>query len=139
MTERIDLGSTQAMLILEGKPSGSVRLADVQELDIIEVTHPGLQGEEPFFVAVFPTRVWVIPEDTVGVLPLMEELVPRLLDSRRIFQVRTSWIPWTWRRGRVLRRLPVPRLSHHPLRTLPSWERSPVDADELECFIGVGR
>ena len=136
--DRIDLGSTRATLIRSGKPAGRLNLAEVQELEIVELTLPDVADDECFFVLVTPARVWVIPEDANGLSPLLEHLVPRLAPQGRVFRVVSGHVPWRWRGGSGLRRSQRTRLGDHPLRTRPTWERAVLDGEDVLRMTGVG-
>ena len=96
-----------------------------------------LQGDEPFYAVVLPDRVWVIPDDVNGPDALMASVVPALLKQERVFRSITSKVPWSWRKGRLLRPFPIPPLARHPARTIPEWETRPLDPTEAQHLLGI--
>ena len=135
--ERIDLASGRATLILGGRRAHELAFDEIRALHIVGLDHMWLHDDEPFYVLVTDDRVWVLPDDAVGLPALLEALLPGLFREGKVRQTTAPRIPWRWRRGRLVRALQLPRLSEHPVDTIPDWEARTVGADEIKRMTGV--
>ena len=111
---------------------------DILRLFVVSLENPLFTGDEPFFVAVFPDFLWVIPEDTPGLQDFIRAVAPKLEKSRTVFRAVSPPRPWRWRRRTLgfLPLFPTPALGCHPLSSIPDWTVSqPLRPSEVEELV----
>jgi hypothetical protein len=116
---------------IEGRDGAqNVLLDEVQQIFIVYRENALFEGEEPFFVVLFPQMVWVIPGFEADIQPFLEK-VARIAQTRSgIFRATIASLPRTWRR-RAFGLFPVfseVELGAHPTATVPPWKtEGPLD------------
>lgn len=126
---------------------GSIKLiAGARTLDVAPIgevrqlvwTAPAdalFHGEESYYLALLPDKVWVVPYFTAGVRSFLQELAPPLAARGQLFRGEISGCPVRWRR-RVLGLVPLfpaPALGSHPLGTVPSFDSiKPTSVDDIQ-------
>ena len=97
--ERIDLASGRATLIHEGRRAHGLTFGEIRALHIVSLDHMWLHNDEPFYVLVTDDRVWVLPDDTMGLPALLEAVLPGLFREGKVRQTTAPRIPWRWATG----------------------------------------
>ena len=133
--DRLEVVDGKARLIVGGRPRDAADCGTIERLVVVRHEDPLFHGDEPFFVAVFPDRLWVVPDCTPGVDRFIKALAPRLSQEKRVYRALTPPRPFGWRKKIMgfLPLFPIPRLAAHPLSSQPHWHESgPYSPAEVE-------
>ena len=76
--DRLEVSGGRARLIAGGRARDEVDCGTIEKLFVVRHEDQLHHGHEPFFVAVFPDQLWVVPEYTPGVEHFIKALAPRL-------------------------------------------------------------
>ncbi|MDJ0607784.1 MAG: hypothetical protein QNJ67_02320 [Kiloniellales bacterium] len=140
--DRLEISGGRARLIVGGRAREEVDCCTIEKLFVVRHEDQLYHGHEPFFVAVFPDRLWVVPEYTPGIDRFMKALAPRLSQEKRVYRALTPPRPFAWRMIILgfLPLFPIPRLAAHPLSSLPRWHESgpysPAEVEEVAVELG---
>ncbi len=141
--DRLEVSDGTVRLIAGGRTAAEAACEAIDKLFVVVHEDPLFQGDEPFYVAVFADRLWVVPDDTPGIGEFLGALAPALDRGRRVYRAVSPPRPFAWRK-RVLGLLPlfpIPRLAAHPLSTIPAWREegpfAPAEVAELAAELGL--
>jgi hypothetical protein len=123
MDERIEMAEGRLKMVSNGR---TLDLALAAEFEKLVWTFPAdalFHGEESFYVAFLPDRVWVLPYFTAGIRALLEAVGPSLGARAALFRAEVAGCPLRWRRRVIglLPLFPIPALGSYPLRTAPDF------------------
>jgi hypothetical protein len=122
--ERIQVHGKQAKMIINGSITSTVNLEEILSLYVVTQESSLFQGDEVFYVAGFDNFFWVIPYFTSGVDELLKAVASKFLAKATVFRAVSPPLPFAWRRKLLgfCPLFPLPRLSQHPLSTLPALQ-----------------
>ena len=134
--DRVDAHDRHCLLYVRGKLADMVAKSEIHTLFWVFDGAGALTDNEPFFVLVLTDRLWVIPDDTFGIVQwlrwLLQEPLPEL--RRAVLDA----CPWSWRRRTLgLPLFPLPRLGRFPRSTLPRWEAQASRAEDIKRANGI--
>lgn len=138
MTSRKELVRVEGSridLIAADRVVDSAATDEIVKLFWLSAADPLYHGEESYYVAVLPDRLWVLPYFTGGIAGFLAEVLPPLEKRGALFRAEVSGCPISWRRRiwGLLPLFPTPALGAHPLRTLPSLQGSTaISAHEID-------
>lgn len=138
--EEIRLEADQARMIRGGRVLSEVECGQIESFYIVALEDPLFSGDEPFYVALFPSFLWVIPYLTPGTNEFFRAIEPTLEASGAVFRATSRNQPFAWRRRWLgfLPLFPVPDLGCHPRSSRPKWEQSePMRPSDTEEFLSL--
>jgi len=122
MDERIEAADEQVKLIAGGRTLDSASPSELRKLVWASPADSIFHGEESYYVAFLPDRVWVVPYFTAGIRGFLDTVGLPLAKQHALFRAEISGCPVPWRR-RVLGLVPLfptPALGTHPVGTVPN-------------------
>src|SRR3954449_4551489 len=106
MEERVEVAGGGGRLVGGTRTGGSAHVGQIWKLVWAFPADALFHGEESYYVAFLPDRVWVVPYFTPGVRGFLEALGPPLAAHGSLFRGEISGCPVSWRR-RVLGLIPM--------------------------------
>lgn len=135
MDERVQAAGGQLTLFAGARTLDAASAAEISKLVWASPADALFHGEESYYVAFLPDRIWVLPYLTTGIRGLLDAVGPALAGRHALFRAEVSGCPVPWRR-RILGLVPLfptPALGRHPIDTVPEFlGAKPISINELQ-------
>jgi hypothetical protein len=121
MDERVEVVGGQVKLMAGTRTLDSAPVREIRKLVWAFPADALFHGDETYYVAFLPDRVWVIPYFTRNTAGFLEAVATSLAGQSALVRAEISGCPVRWR-SRVLGFIPLfptPALGSHPLDTVP--------------------